>query len=99
MLRAQLLKAQRYAADKKEGKDIPRDLGLDALADVLAGKVPLLVTVNRATDIMTALRIKQEFGLNMILDSAADAHMVLDDIKAAQVSVIVHVAQFYATGL
>ena len=98
MLRAQLLKAQRYAADKKEGKDIPRDLGLDALADVLSGEVPLLVTVNRATDIMTALRIKQEFGLNMILDSAADAHMVLDDIKAAQVSVIVHAPLVRARG-
>lgn len=98
MLRAQFLKAQRYAADKKEGKDTPRDLGLDALAEVLGGRVPLLVTVNRATDIMTALRIKQEFGLNMVLDGAADAHMVLDDIKAAQVSVIVHAPLVRARG-
>jgi len=98
MLRAKLLEAQRYAARVKDGKDGKRDLGLDALSEVLAGKVPLLVTVHRATDIVTALRIKQEFGIRMVLDGAADAHMVLDEIKAADVPVIVHPPMTRARG-
>ena len=58
--------------------------------DVLAGTVPLLVTADRAHDIASALRIAKEFGLRIVLDSAAEAYLVADRIKAAGVPVIVH---------
>ena len=65
---------------------------------VLAGKVPLLVTAHRAADIMTALRLKAEFGFKLILDGASEAHMVLDAIKAAKVPVIAHAPMMRARG-
>jgi len=104
MLRAELLKAQSYAekvaaADDDDEKDSPpRDLRMDVLADVVSGDTPLLVTANRHNDIMTALRIADEFGIDLILDGAAEAYLLLDEIKAAGVSVIVHPAMARASG-
>jgi imidazolonepropionase-like amidohydrolase len=47
---------------------------------------------------MTALRIQQEFGVRLILDGAAEAYLVLDEIKAANVPVLVHAAMARAYG-
>ncbi|MCM2316131.1 MAG: amidohydrolase family protein [Thermoanaerobaculia bacterium] len=93
LLRQALLDAQEYrtklgsaAADKKPS----RDLRKEAFASVLEGKTPLLVTVNRAQDIVSSLRLAKEFGIRIVLDGAADAHLVIDEIRAAGVPVIVH---------
>jgi imidazolonepropionase-like amidohydrolase len=93
MLRGELVKAREYArkrglADAEKRPD--RDLRREVFADVLAGKLPLLVTVNRATDIDAALRVAAEFGIRIVLDSAAEAYLATDRIKAAGVPVILH---------
>jgi imidazolonepropionase-like amidohydrolase len=93
MLRAELVKAQEYLRKRSladESKRPDPDLRLEALAGVLAGKVPLLVTADRAHDIASALRIAEEFKLRLVLDSAAEAYLLVDLIKAAAVPVIVH---------
>ena len=93
MLRGELVKTQDYLrklelADPEKRPD--RDLRREVFADVLRGKLPLLVTVNRATDIDAALRIAAEFDIRIVLDSASEAYLVADRIKAAGVPVIVH---------
>ena len=93
MLRGELVKTQDYLrklelTDPEKRPD--RDLRREVFADVLRGKLPLLVTVNRATDIDAALRIAAEFGIRIVLDSASEAYLVADRIKAAGVPVIVH---------
>jgi imidazolonepropionase-like amidohydrolase len=92
LLRAELLKAQDYAAKQAgaEDKRPARDLRLEALARVLEKEVPLLVTAERATDILGALRVAEEFGIRLVLDGAAESYLVLDRIKAARVPVILH---------
>lgn len=93
ILREKLYAAQEYR-DKlesaEEGKSPARDLGLDALADVLSGKVPLIIEAQRHSDIMTALRLADEFGFRLILAGASDAHLLVEEIKAADVPVIIH---------
>jgi len=93
MLRGELVKTRDYLrkldlADPEKRPD--RDLRREVFADVLRGKLPLLVTVNRATDIDAALRIADEFDIRIVLDSAAEAYLVADRIKAAGVPVILH---------
>jgi Imidazolonepropionase and related amidohydrolases len=66
------------------------DLGQAVLRDVLRGEVPALVTAHRAHDIQAALRLQEEFGFEMILDGAAEAYLVADEIAAADVPVILH---------
>jgi len=102
MLRSELLEAQNYARKRDaadEDKQPARDLRLEALAKVLAGKIPLLVTAHRSRDILTALRIREELGgFPMVLDGAAEAYEVLDQIRAAGVPVLVHPTMYRAGG-
>ena len=76
--------------DDKADADKPTSLETLVMRDVLARKVPLLITANRAQDIMSALRLKQEFGIDVVLDGAAEAYLLTDQIKAAGVKVILH---------
>lgn len=95
MLREAFLGAAEYkrkldAAGSDATKIPDRDLRKEALADVLAGKVPLMITAQRHQDIESALRLQQEFGFKLVLDGAAEAYTVLDQIKAAKIPVIAH---------
>lgn len=93
MLRQQLIRAQEYQhklQQAEEGKAPARDLELEALVSVLEGSTPLLITAYREQDMQSALRIADEFGIRIVLDGAAEAYLMLDAIKAAEVPVILH---------
>ncbi|WP_340104033.1 amidohydrolase family protein [Rhodohalobacter sp. 8-1] len=87
MLRQQLISAQEYM-DGDE--DRSRDLGKEALAQLLNGEIFAVITAHRSYDIMTALRLQEEFGFKLLLDGAAEAYMVMDEIKEAGVPVTIH---------
>ncbi len=86
MLRAEFIKAKEYGektAKAERGKEPARDLRLEVMGKVLSGEMPLMVTVNKANDILAALRLGKEFGLKIVLDGAAEAPLVLAEIKAS----------------
>ncbi|MEP0548237.1 MAG: amidohydrolase family protein [Rhodothermales bacterium] len=100
-LREALLEAQRYAEDmakEDEEKRPARDLRKEALARVLSGEAAALVTAHRAHDIRTALRLADEFDLRMILDGGAESYLVINQLKAANVPVILHPTMIRAGG-
>jgi imidazolonepropionase-like amidohydrolase len=93
MLRAELIKAQEYARkgqNPDESKRPTRDLKLETFVRALEGEQRLLVTAHRQQDILAALRLAKEFNLNIVLDGCADAHLVLNEIKASGFPVILH---------
>ena len=90
VLRQDLIKAREYAQKRAAGEDQSRDLKLEALADLLDGKIRALVSAHTAHDIMTALRIQREFDFPMILEGASEAYLVLDEIKEANIPVVIH---------
>lgn len=106
MLRAEFLKAQKYLASReaaaKDPKDDleppPVDLRLEALTEVLQRKMVLLITADRAQDIANALRLADEFDIPVWLDSAAEAYLLIDEIREAGVAVILHPTMARATG-
>jgi imidazolonepropionase-like amidohydrolase len=83
-------KAPAKKGEAKAGPDKPPSLEVQTMRDVLARKLPLMVTANHAQDIMSALRLQQEFGIDLVLDGAAEAYLLTDQIKAAGVKVILH---------
>jgi imidazolonepropionase-like amidohydrolase len=96
MLRAEFIKAQEYqrkitaSESDDEQSPPPRELRLETLAKVLAHELPLMITAHKAQDISNALRLAQEFGFTLWLDGAAEAYLLVDEIKAAGVPVILH---------
>lgn len=100
LLRQALVDAQEYLKKLggEKGKDTPRDLRKEAFAAVLKGERALLITAHRATDLLAALRLREEFRIPVVLDGAAEAHLVLAQIKAAGVPVILHPSMARAFG-
>lgn len=92
MLREHLQKAREYAQKRQKDPDAPVDLALDAAAKALAREVPLLVTAHRALDLQSALRVGKEFGVDVVLDGAAEAYELLPEIQAAGCWVLPHPA-------
>lgn len=100
MLRQELVRAREYAEGMAEAGDDPpsRDLQLEALARVLDGEVPALVTAHRAVDIAAALRLQEEFEFRLVLDGAAEGHLLVDEIREAGVPVILHATMVRHSG-
>ncbi len=112
MLRQLLIEAGEYRAKlakkpsggdaKPEGGDAKpepqRNLKLEAIAAVLDGKKALLITADRAQDIANALRLADEFKIPIWLDSAAEAHELIPEIKKAQVPILLHPTMARASG-
>lgn len=110
MLRGLLIEAAEYraklakAAEKKpddapEPADkIARNLKLEPLVAVLEGKKALMITADRAQDIASALRLGEEFGIRIWLDSAAEAYQLIPQIKKAGVPILLHPSMARASG-
>lgn len=61
---------------------------LEALQDVIAGETPILVRVNRASDIEALVSLTQTYGLRAIISGGAEAWMVAEKIATAEIPVI-----------
>lgn len=93
MLRQELLKAEEYNKKMNSSdasKKPERNLKLEVLSLILNKKIPAMITAHSANDIMTALRLQQEFGFNMILDGASEVYLVFDEVKKSGVPVFLH---------
>lgn len=80
LLRETLFKARRYLEDKQAGKNPPFDMKLEAMLPVVEGKIPLKAHAHRADDILTALRIAKEFGVDITLDHCTDGALIADEL-------------------
>jgi imidazolonepropionase-like amidohydrolase len=76
---------------KRKGPAPKRDLALEPLVEILEGRRTVHFHTHRADDIMTALRLREEFGFDLVLQHATEAYKVADAIAASGVpaSVIV----------
>lgn len=82
-------RARRAAYDRGETRDYTLSRAdMDALIPVVEGRMPLLVSVNRAADIRDALALGREERLKLILESASEGWRVAGEIAAAGVPVL-----------
>lgn len=82
-------KARRAAYDRGETRDyVLSRADIEALIPVVEGRMPLLVSVNRAADIRDVLALGREERLKLILESASEGWRVADEIAAAGVPVL-----------
>ncbi len=93
-LREMLQDTQDYMANKLayEGKGrreyAAKRLDLEALEAVLEGKTPLVLKVDRASDIEAALRLARDFDVRLIIAGGAEAWLVAAKIVDQNVPVI-----------
>lgn len=90
LVRQQFIKALEYRDKLRKANGDPekmpaRDLGLEALIDVLDGKRIVHHHTHRHDDILTVLRLQREFGFRVVLHHVSDAWMVAGEIAKAGV--------------
>ncbi len=88
LVRAKYIAAQEYAAkiERAAGdpeKLPPRDLSLEPLVEAMQGKRIVHHHTHRHDDILTVLRLADEFGFRVVLHHVSEAWKVADEIAAA----------------
>jgi imidazolonepropionase-like amidohydrolase len=85
LIRKALAGAQQFQQTAERKKDeAGRDLGAEALVKALKRELPVRIEADLVDDIRTSIRIAEEFGLDLIIDSGLGAHeidMVLAEKK------------------
>lgn len=94
-MRAVLADAKAYGARRAQYESgntrsfaLPKQ-ELEALQPVVNGTMPLVMGVDRASDIRAALAIGREFGLKLVVAGAAEGWQVAAELAAAKVPVMV----------
>jgi imidazolonepropionase-like amidohydrolase len=89
LVRQKFLKAQDYRrklaqppADPSKRPD--RDLEMEGLVDVLEGRVIVHHHAHRADDLMTVLRLRDEFGFKVVLHHASEAWKIAELLARAK---------------
>jgi len=95
-LRQYLIKTQEYQAaqkkwedDGRKGNPPARDLGYEAMGDVLAKRTYVRAHVHPATDVMTLVRLKEEFGFDLTLHHSTEAYKVAPELAKRGISAVV----------
>ena len=86
LLRTRLREARRSGGIFRRGSG-EVDLGRDALREVARGKLPAVFNAHRADDILTALRITREFGLETRIAGATEGYLVRPALLRSGVAV------------
>jgi len=91
LVRQAFIKAQEYRQKRAAAEDgvepPPRDLGLEALVEVMEGTRIVHFHSHRHDDMMTAIRLRDEFGFRMVLHHTSEAWRVAEEIAEAEVPV------------
>jgi imidazolonepropionase-like amidohydrolase len=95
LIRDALVRAQSYlekqarAADDPEQEPPDEDLQLESLALALRREIPVRIHAHRADDILTALRLGEEFGLEVTVEHCTEGHKVAAELAQAGVPALV----------
>jgi imidazolonepropionase-like amidohydrolase len=89
LVREQYIKAREYQAKIERAGDDPeqlpaRDLHLESLVEAMQGKRIVHHHTHRHDDIMTVLRLAQEFGFSVVLHHVSEGWKVADEIAKAK---------------
>ncbi len=91
LIRETLVKAQTYLSKQAAARADPdqeppdEDLRLEAVALALRRDVPARIHAHRADDILTALRLGEEFDLQITVEHCTEGHKVAAELAAAGV--------------
>jgi imidazolonepropionase-like amidohydrolase len=88
VLREALSKARDYK-ERRAGSEPPvTDLDMEVLCKVLNREIPLRTHSHRADDMITMVRIRDEFNIRMVIEHGTDSVRVRHELARAGVAVI-----------
>lgn len=89
LIRELFMRTEDYINRKENGKLEERDIRLEAVIPVIKGEIPLRAHAHRADDIVTAIRLAEEFHISkLVIEHGTEAHLVKDYLKEKKVPVV-----------
>jgi imidazolonepropionase-like amidohydrolase len=85
LVRTAFAQAREVGDEKK-----PRNLKVEALRPFVRGELPVYFSGHRADDILTGLRLADEFKLKPVFDLATEAYLIADRVADSKAPVVVH---------
>lgn len=83
-------KPKKESDKEKESKVPERDLKWEAVLEVLSGKIALVVSAHRVDDILTAVRVAEEFGIrNLVINHGTEAYKISNILAQKKIPVLV----------
>ena len=94
VLRETLFNAREYAQQLDEAqadpaKKVKRDFRLEPLVPVVRGQMKCRIHCHQANDIVTAIRIAEEFGLQYSIEHCTEGYKILDLLREKNVTAVV----------
>jgi imidazolonepropionase-like amidohydrolase len=83
MQRALFIEAQEFCAEDAEERG--RDLRMEPMCEILDGRRTVHFHTHRHDDILTTLRLKEEFGFDLVLHHVSEGWKVGEEVAAAGV--------------
>lgn len=88
LIRELFMRTEDYIDRKENGKLQERDIRLEAVVPVLKGEIPLRVHAHRADDIVTAVRLAEQFNISkLVIEHGTEAHLVKEYLKEKNIPV------------
>src|SRR5262249_33891653 len=97
MQREQFIKAQDYqkkwaayhkaVESKKDATPPERDLALDSLVEVLERKRTVHFHTHRADDLMSAIRLSEEFGFELVIQHGTEGYRIAEELAKRKIPV------------
>lgn len=79
LIRELFMRAQDYMVQKEQGKLKKRDISLEAVVPLLKGQLTLRAHAHRADDIVSVIRIAEEFNIKkLVVEHGTEAHLISD---------------------
>lgn len=94
LIRETLTKAADYGLNRDTARSDPlgslpdTDMKLEALVPVISGKLQAHFHAHRADDIVTAVRISREFGMDCVIVHGTEGHLIADWLAKEGIPVI-----------
>jgi len=96
LMRQTLTAARLYVEKKranrhKRGRKEPfeTDLGKEVLSDLLAGKFPARCHAHRSIDMLTAMRIAEEFRFKLVFEHATECEDILPQLARREIPLVI----------
>ncbi len=86
LIREELFRAKQYFSQNQRGNE---DFTLECYKELFEKKIPLKAHVHRTDDIFTAIRIAEEFDLDLTLDHCTEGHLIAGEIAKSGYPAIV----------
>jgi len=88
VIRSYLNKAQQYVEKGEIPETEKEKPKLEALIPLLKGEYPAYIHVHRVRDILSVLKLVEEYGINAVLVHATESHMIAEKLAEKGIPII-----------